>query len=462
MTDPKPPLPPVVGAPSGAAEAAPGTTPERTTGADTAPPEPATRRATRRPTAVALAVVAVLAGGALFLSGFALGSLKATTPGTPADEQTAFQPFWDAYRSVTEHYAGPPVDRKVLIDGAIRGMIAALGDPFSAYLSPDEYRQSLQGLSGRFEGVGARIEARRLSGTGDCPTLGNGCGLVVVEPIHGAPAERAGLLAGDRITAIDGQTVDGQTVDQALARVRGPKGTTVTLAVVRGTGAPFDLPIVRDVIVQPEVSTRTLAGGTVGYIRLSGFSDQAASDFRAAVAADVAAGRDRLVLDLRGNPGGYVTDAQQVLSQFVPAGTTIFSQQDATGTRVPTVALAGGAATDSAIRLVVLIDGGSASASEIVAGALQDLGRAQLVGSKSYGKGTIQVWQQLADDNGGFRLTVDRWLTPNGRWIHGQGLTPDVPVAASTAAGSSDPVLDRALELLAAPPSGSLAGRRAA
>ena len=215
-------------------------------------------------------------------------------------------------------------------------------------------------------------------------------------------------------------------------------------------------------IVQPEVSTKTLAGGTVGYIRLSGFSDQAASDFRDAVAADVAAGRDRLILDLRGNPGGYVTDAQQVLSQFVPGGTTIFSQQDAAGTRVPTVALAGGAATDPAIRLVVLIDGGSASASEIVAGALQDLGRAQLVGSKSYGKGTIQVWQQLADDNGGFRLTVDRWLTPNGRWIHGQGLTPDVPVDASTATGSSDPVLDRALELLAAPASGSIGGRRAA
>jgi carboxyl-terminal processing protease len=462
MTDPLPPLPPVADSLPGPAEAELSATPEPSADADQpAAPEPATRGAGRRPTAAALAVVAVLAGGALFLSGFALGSLRATTPGTPVDEETAFQPFWDAYRSVTEHYAGPPVDRKQLIDGAIRGMIAALGDPFSAYLSPDEYRQSLQGLSGRFEGIGARVEARRLSGTGDCPTLGNGCGLVVVEPIQGAPAEKAGLRAGDRITAIDGTTVDGQTVDQALARVRGQKGTTVTLTIVRETAKPFDLPIVRDVIVQPEVSTKTLAGGTVGYIRLSGFSDQAASDFRAAVGADVAAGRDRLILDLRGNPGGYVTDAQQVLSQFVPAGTTIFSQQDATGTRVPTVALPGGAATDPSIRLVVLIDGGSASASEIVAGALQDLGRAQLVGSKSYGKGTIQVWQQLADDNGGFRLTVDRWLTPKGRWIHGQGLTPDVPVDASTA-GGSDPVLDRALELLAAPSSGSLAERRAA
>ena len=444
MNEPVPPLP---------LDAEPG--PDRA-GADPA------RRQGRRPAWLAVGLVAILAGGALFLSGFALGSLKATTPGTPVDEQAAFQPFWDAYRSVTEDYAGPPVERKKLIDGAIRGMIAALDDPFSAYLSPDEYRQSLQGLSGRFEGIGARVEARRLSGTGDCPTIGNGCGLVVVEPIRGAPAERAGLLAGDRIAAIDGATVDGQTVDEALARVRGPKGTTVVLTIARGTGAPFDLPIVRDVIVQPEVTAKTLAGGSVGYIRLSGFSDQAASDFRKAVADDVAAGRDRLILDLRGNPGGYVIAAQQVLSQFVPAGTTIFSQQDASGTRVPTVALPGGAATDPATRLVVLIDGGSASASEIVAGALQDLGRARLVGSKSYGKGTIQVWQQLADDNGGFRLTVDRWLTPNGRWIHGAGLIPDVPVDGATAGGSGDPVLDRALELLAAPPSGSLAAPRAA
>ncbi len=210
---------------------------------------------------IALAVVALLAGSALFLSGFALGSLKATTPGTPVDEAAAFQPFWDAYRSVTQDYAGGPVDRKKLIDGAIRGMIAALDDPFSAYLSPDEYRQSLQGLSGRFEGIGATVESRRLTGEGACPTLGNGCGLIVVEPIAGAPAEKAGVRAGDRITAVDGTTVDGLTSDQALAKVRGAKGTTVVLTLVRADAAPFDLAIVRDVIVRPEVSARSLADG---------------------------------------------------------------------------------------------------------------------------------------------------------------------------------------------------------
>lgn len=468
MTDALPPAEP--GPPSDTAPAAePGPTLGSEPAVDPVPPlAPETAQGARhRPTRsvalpLTLALVAVLAGSVLFVSGFALGSLKATTPGTPVDEAAAFQPFWDAYRSVTEDYAGGPVDRKKLIDGAIRGMIGALDDPFSAYLSPDEYRQSLQGLAGQFEGIGARVETRRLTGTGDCPALGDGCALIVVEPTPGAPAERAGLRAEDRIVAVDGLTVDGLTADQALAKVRGPKGTTVTLSIVRAGGAPFDMPIVRAVVVQPEVTSRTLADGTVGYIRLRGFSDRAADEFGQAVASHVAAGRTSIVVDLRGNPGGYVLDAQHVVSQFVPAGTTIFSQEDASGARVPTTAVAGGAATDPAIRVAVLIDGGSASASEIVAGALQDLGRAKLIGSTSYGKGTIQVWQQLADDNGGFRLTVAKWLTPNGRWIHHVGLTPDVAVDASGAVAGSDPVLDRAVEVLAAPATGRTAHGRAA
>jgi len=417
------------------------------------PVGPSPGRPRRRATVgrLALVLVTVLAGGALFLSGFALGALRSSTPGTAADEQSAFQPFWDTYRAVTRDYAGEPVDRKKLIDGAIKGMIAALGDPFSMYLTPDEYRQSLQGLSGRFEGIGARVEMRRVSGGGDCTVLGGGCALVVVEPIPGAPAEGAGVRAGDRISAIDGATVDGQTADEALKKVRGPKGTSVRLTIVRDGAAPVEIDIVRDVVVEPEVERKTLAGGSVGYIRLAGFSDRAAADFGAAVAADVAAGRDRLIVDLRGNPGGYVTDAQKVISQFVPAGTTVFFQQTADGGRTPTTSLGGGAATTDAVRVAVLIDGGSASASEIVAGSLQDLGRATLVGSTSYGKGTIQVWQQLADDNGGFRLTVARWLTPNGRWIHRVGLTPDEPVAPSaTAVAGVDPVIERALQVLGA------------
>lgn len=428
--------------------------PEATAGIDEVDPvDEHPRRAGRRRSARALAVafVAVIAGSGLFVSGFALGSLRATTPGTPVSEQQAFQPFWDAYRSATTNFAGTPVDRKTIIDGAIRGMIASLGDPFSAYMSPEEYRKSLEGLSSTFEGVGATLQATPTSGQGSCTTLGSGCSLVVVSTISGAPAEKAGLLAGDVVLQIDHASLDGLTPDKALAKVRGPRGTPVVLTISRGSTATFDLTITRDVIVIPSVESRTLAGGTVGYIKLAGFSDQAATDFAAAVATDVKAGRKKLVVDLRGNLGGYVQDAQKVLSQFVVAGTTIFWQQDAAGHQTPTAALGGGLATDPSIQLVVLVDGNSASASEIVAGALQDLGRAKLVGQKSYGKGTIQVWQQLPDDNGGFRLTIARWLTPNKRWINGTGLQPDIAVSvpASVAPGV-DPVLDRGLQELGA------------
>ena len=177
-----------------------------------------------------------------------------------------------------------------------------------------------------------------------------------------------------------------------------------------------------------EVSSRNLAAGTVGYVSVAGFSDVAADEVVAALTQHVAAGQKKLILDLRGNPGGYVTAARKIASQFIGSG-VVFWEQDAAGNQVATDALSGGVATDPAIRLVVLIDGGSASASEIVAGALQDTGRAMLIGAQSYGKGTVQQWQQLSGDGGAFRLTVARWLTPNKRWIHKVGLTPDVVVA---------------------------------
>ena len=419
--------------------------------AESAVAVPARRPAGRRRSAgiVALAICAVLAGSALFLSGWALGRQTALTPGTPAGEAEAFQPFWDAYRAVTERYAGAPVDRSVVIQGAIKGMIAALGDPFSMYLTSAEYKASLQSLSGEFEGIGATIGTANAAGQlTQCTPLGADCGLVVNGTIAGSPAEKAGLVAGDRITAIDHAALDGLTADAALAKVRGAKDTAVTLTIVRGTGAPFDVEIVRAVIVQPEVETKTLANGTVGYIKLSGFSDHSAADLDRAAAADVAAGRTKLILDLRGNPGGYVSAARDVASQFIGEG-TVFWEQDAQNQLTEIRAVPGGAATDPRIRLVVLVDGNSASASEIVAAALHDRGRATLVGTKTYGKGTWQQWTQLEGDNGGFRLTTARWLTPNQVWIHGIGIVPDIVVTNAPATPGADPVLDAGLAALA-------------
>ena len=397
---------------------------------------------------LAIALVAVLAGSALFMSGYSVGRQTAVEPGTPVSEDEAFRPFWDTYHTISERYAGGEVDRDALIQGAIRGMIEALDDPYSSYLTSDEYRDSLQGISGEFEGIGAEIATEDGAGEQGCATLGPDCRLVIVAPLAGSPAERAGLRSGDLVLAADGISLDGLTVDGARDRIRGPKGSVVTLTVQRDEAEPFALEITRDVIQQEEVESRDLVDGTVGYVRLNGFSDRGAEELEAALRAHVAAGVAGIVLDLRGNPGGYVTAARDVASQFIGSG-VVFSEQDADGTLTPTEALPGGAATDPSLRVVALVDGGSASASEIVAGALQDTGRATLVGETTFGKGTVQQWQELPGEGGAFRLTVARWLTPDERWIHDVGLQPDVAVELPDELGpDEDPVLDRALEIL--------------
>jgi carboxyl-terminal processing protease len=398
---------------------------------------------------IAVALVAVLGGGALFMSGFALGQRGAAQPGTPATEDEAFQPFWDAYHAIRDRFALGPVDRKAVIEGAIRGMVEAIGDPYSTYLSSEEFRLTLQGVSGEFEGIGAEIGTVNGAGeTTDCTEFGPDCRLVVVAPIEGSPAEKAGLKPGDVITKVDGSSLDGLSPDEARDRIRGKKGTAVTLTIERAGRTPFDVAITRDVIHQREVISADYADGEVGYVRLTGFSENGADRFVDAVQAAIDKGQTRLIVDLRGNPGGFVTAARTVASAFVAKG-PVFWEEDAQGNQTPTDSLGDGIATDPAIQVVVLIDRGSASASEIVAGALQDTGRATIIGETSYGKGTVQQWIELENDTGGMKLTVAKWLTPDKRWIHKVGVVPDIPVEvpADTPAGD-DPVLDRAVEFL--------------
>jgi carboxyl-terminal processing protease len=396
---------------------------------------------------LALALVAVLGGSALFLAGFTLGVHRDSQPGTPTADDQLFQPFWDAYHAIVNRYAGGSVDKAALRNGAIKGMFDAIGDPYSSYLTPDEFQETLQGISGQFEGIGAEIGTQKPDGTSsDCTTLGPDCRLVIIAPIEGSPAEKAGIKPGDVISAVDGTKLDGLTIDQARDKVRGKRGTSVTLSIDRAGTAPFDVTITRDVIVQREVITKTLADGTIGYIRLTGFSDTSATAFHDAVAKDVGDGIKDLIVDLRGNPGGFVTAARSVASQFIGSG-TIFWQEDAQGQKTATAAEPGGAATDPGIKVELLIDKGSASASEIVAGALQDSKRATLIGETSFGKGTVQEWTTL-EGAGGYRLTVAKWLTPDGRWIHHVGITPDVEVTVpANAPADKDPVLDKAVDL---------------
>jgi carboxyl-terminal processing protease len=397
---------------------------------------------------LSIAVVVILGGSALFMSGYSMGRQSAVQPGTPAFEEGAFVPFWDTYDTINERYAGGEVDRNALIQGAIRGMIGALGDPFSAYMTSEEYRQSLLGISGQFEGIGAEIATRSADGSEGCDTLGPDCRLVITESLDGSPAKKAGLMAGDSVIRADGEPLDGLSIDGARDRIRGPKGSIVTLTIVRGNGEPFELRIVRDVVQSKEVESTVLAGGAVGYVQLQGFSDAAADQLKDALTSHVDAGRTSLILDLRGNPGGYVTAARTIASQFIGSG-VLFWEQDASGEQIATEALPGGVATDPGLRIVALIDGGTASASEIVAGALQDTGRATLVGQTSFGKGTVQQWQELTGEGGAFRLTVARWLTPDKRWIHDTGIIPDVVVTLpNPVPEGADPTLDQALDLL--------------
>lgn len=430
------------------------------------------------PFAVALVLVTVMGGGALFMSGFMVGRDQGRSSGSDVTDRAAWQPFWDVYDAVRQRYPLEPIDRQTLIEGAIRGLVEAVGDPYSSYLSPEDFKGTLDDISGTFEGIGAEIGAVDGAGNAsDCSPFGPDCHLVIIAPIEGSPSEAAGLKPGDVVLEVDGKTLDGLTPDEARDRVRGKAGTEVKLHIQRfaaptpaatpgptgATGSPapapsqaprqlldeFDVTLVRAKIQRRETTSRELANGTVGYIHLSGFSDAGAKEVHAALEAQVGKGIKKIVFDLRGNPGGFLLDALAVASEFIDEG-PIYWQEDAQGKQIVSDAKPDGVATDDSIQVVVLIDRGTASASEIVAGALQDRGRAQLIGETSFGKGTVQEWIELGNV-GGVKLTVSKWLTPDKRWIHRIGLTPDVPVTVpADVPPGEDPVLDKALEVLGA------------
>ena len=400
---------------------------------------------------ILLAVVAVILVVCSFGGGFAAGHFLPLGPnsvpilssngnqgGTPSDLISLFAPFWEAWTIVHQQYVDQPVDNTKLMQGAITGMVNALNDPHSNYWTPQVYQDNTNFLQGQYAGIGAYVDT-------------SGKLLTITKPIAGSPAEKAGLQAGDQIIKIDGQDITNLDAESVRQKVLGNPGTVVTLTIQRpGQDAPFDVKITRATIVVPSVSSKMLANN-LAYIQIVDFGQTTAQDFHDQLKALLANNPKGIILDLRDNGGGYLDTAISVASEFIPSGVIVY-EQSGNGTKKPYQAVSGGLATGN-IPLVVLVNGYSASASEIVSGAIQDSGRGKLVGEKTYGKGTVQLVIPLNNNQGAVHITVARWLTPKGRQIDGKGLTPDIAAtltAANIKAGV-DPQLDAAVKQLTNP-----------
>jgi carboxyl-terminal processing protease len=356
---------------------------------------------------------------------------------TPSNVQELFKPFWEVWNLVHEQYVAQPVDDVKLMEGAIHGMLQTLNVGLNYYENADTFAEANNYLNGKdYEGIGAYVDI-----SGDY--------MSIISPIKGSPADKAGLRAGDKVIAIDGEDMTGVSPEVVRQKVLGPEGTTVTLTILRKDQDPFDVKITRAKITTPLVESEMRPDG-VGYVRLNTFGDSADSDLRAAIQELLAQNPKGLILDLRYNGGGYLDQGIAVASEFLPGDQVVVYQKYGDGKLEEHKSTGNGIATD--IPMVVLINEGSASASEIVAGALQDYGRAKLVGVTSYGKGSVQSVNMLSDNKGAVAITSAQWLTPKQRLIQSVGLTPDVYVEFTQADfdANRDPQLEAAVETLMA------------
>jgi carboxyl-terminal processing protease len=358
-----------------------------------------------------------------------------TTQGdTPQDLQTLFKPFWETWQILHDDYVDQPLDNTALMRGAITGMMESLGDQHSSFMDPQEYSDANVSINGKYEGIGAYVDT-----TGEY--------LTIINPMKGFPAEKAGLQPGDEIRAIDGEDMTGINPELVRLKVIGPAGSNVHMSVYRSDGDQIlEFDIVRENINIPSV-TGEITEDNLAYVSITTFGDDTTSDLRRILKELMPQNPKGLILDLRDNGGGYLTTAIEVASEFIGDGVIMYEQYG-DGTRDTFEAKKGGQATD--IPMIVLVNEFSASASEIVAGAIQDRGRAQLLGVTTYGKGSVQNWIPLSDDQGAIRVTIAKWLTPNGNTIHEIGLTPDVLVERTTDdyKAGLDPQLDAAIALL--------------
>lgn len=357
-----------------------------------------------------------------------------STPPTPSrPEEETFQLFWEVWQIIQRDYYGDLPDMQTVTYGAIRGMLEALRDEYTSFIEPNIAAILNEDASGAFEGIGAFVHMRE-DGK-----------LEIASVIPGAPAEAVGLLGGDRVLAVDGQSIVGFGIYEAIALIRGPAGSQVTLLIERpGEETPFEVTVTRARIEIPLVEAKMLEGD-IAYIRLTEFSATATSQMKDGLEELLAQQPTGLILDLRDNPGGWLDQAASVADLFLDEGVLLI-ERASDGSEQIYRTHDGGPAED--IPLVVIVNGGSASASEIVAGAIQARGRGALVGEQTFGKGSVQRPYRLSDGSE-LRVTIARWFTPNDVAIHGQGLTPDVEVLLPEDLGAGqDPQLDAAVAYL--------------
>lgn len=367
----------------------------------------------------------------------AVQQLISTAPyfsNTENNESVDFKLFWDVWRQVKDSYVEQPVDERNLFYGAVSGIVNSLGDPYSVFLDPDDSKEFSSDLAGEFEGIGAEIGIRHDQ-------------LVIVSPLSDSPAQKAGLRTGDFILSIDDVDTFGMSLDEAVSRIRGKDGTTVRLTVYReGDESTQDYEIIRSVIHVDSVKWSYDEANSVATVEINQFIEDTQEELNTALNEIILKQPQGLILDLRNNPGGFLTTSIEVASKFINSG-VIVSEQFSDGSTHDYPATGFPQLVD--VPMVVLVNGGSASAAEIVAGALQDYKRAILVGEKTFGKGSVQDFMQFSDGSI-LKVTVAKWLTPNGRSINHEGIVPDYEVkfTADNVNNDEDPQYDKALEVL--------------
>jgi len=380
---------------------------------------------------VVLALLIFAGGYALAQSSYAPVKLGGFIGNVSEDTEEAFRPFWETLEFIQAEYFDQPLDADQLAKGAIDGMLATLDDQNTRYLTPDQEQAARDALNGNLQGIGAEVS----SVDGE---------IIIVAPFEGSPAEAAGILPGDILREADGKTLTGLPPSDAALLVRGPAGTPVRLLIERD-GELLEIEVIRGIIKIPSVRGELLEDD-IGYIRLSRFANDTGDELSDVIQELSEDDPQGIILDLRSNPGGSLSAAVNVANQFLKEG-TILVERFGSGKEIEFESDDDGDA--QTLPLVILINEGSASASEVVAGAVQDRDRGVLIGDTSFGKGTVQIWKSLSN-GGGIRITVARWLTPDGDWVHEEGIAPDffVLLPESDAEEFSDTQLQAAIDYI--------------